>query len=165
MSYHLDAHGEVGAVLEVVPPLGEGPARGVDGGVGLGGGVELPDLAPDVAVLRAQPGVPAPLRDLQPPHPFRSSPHSPPRNAAVPAAEGVGVGVARDPDPRAALALALALARAWLPLLTRSPRPQVRDGEGNGRGGQAGRSRQRERESRGGLIWKFGVGGQVFFIF
>nr|CAB3445556.1 unnamed protein product [Digitaria exilis] len=67
---HLDAHEEVGAVLEVVPPLDEGPPRGVDGGVGLGGGVELPDLSADVAVLRAQPWVPTPVRDLQPPHLF-----------------------------------------------------------------------------------------------
>ena len=37
---HLQAHEEVGAVLEVVLPLDEAPARGVDGGVGVGGRVE-----------------------------------------------------------------------------------------------------------------------------
>jgi hypothetical protein len=72
---HLDAHEEVGAVLEVAPAAGEGAARGVDGGVGVGGGVELPDLAADVGVLRAEPGVPAPLRDPQAPHP-RAVPHA-----------------------------------------------------------------------------------------
>jgi len=40
-------------MLEVAPAAGEGAARGVDGGVGVGGGVELPDLAADVGVLRA----------------------------------------------------------------------------------------------------------------
>jgi hypothetical protein len=50
---HLDAHEEVGAVLEVAPGGDEGAARGVDGGVGVGGGVELPHLAADVGVLRA----------------------------------------------------------------------------------------------------------------
>jgi hypothetical protein len=65
---HLEAHEEVGAVLEVVPPLRERPARGLDVGVGLRGGVELPDLAAHVGILRAQPRVPAALGDPQPPH-------------------------------------------------------------------------------------------------
>jgi len=85
-------------VLELAPGVDEGPARGVDGGVGVGGGVELPDLAADVGVLRAEPGVPAPLRDPQAPHRPASSPllllNS---NAAV---AGGRAGGARDPDPR-----------------------------------------------------------------
>lgn len=70
-SGYLDAHGQVGAVLELVAARGELPARGVDGGEGVGvvgGGVELPDLAADVRVLGAQPRVGPALRDLQPPH-------------------------------------------------------------------------------------------------
>ena len=55
-------------MLELVPSVEEGPARGVDGGVGVGGGVELPDLAAGVCVRRAEPGVPASLRDPQAPH-------------------------------------------------------------------------------------------------
>jgi hypothetical protein len=53
----LDVHEEVGAVLELVPSVDEGLARGIDGGVGVGGGVELPDLAAGVGVRRAEPAV------------------------------------------------------------------------------------------------------------
>lgn len=46
-------------MLEVVAAGREVAARGLDGGdlVGVGGGVELPDLAAGVRVLGAQPGV------------------------------------------------------------------------------------------------------------
>jgi len=47
----------------------KGPMRGIDGGVGVGGGVELPDLAAGVGVLHAEAGVYALLRDPQAPHP------------------------------------------------------------------------------------------------
>lgn len=71
-AFYLHAHEEVGAVLELVAAGGETAAGGLDGGELVGvarGGVELPDLAPHVAVLRAQPRVPPALRHPQPPHP------------------------------------------------------------------------------------------------
>lgn len=83
-AFYLHAHEEVGAVLELVAAGGETAAGGLDGGELVGvarGGVELPDLAPHVAVLRAQPRVPPALRHPQPPHPPPPpSPSSPPIN-------------------------------------------------------------------------------------
>lgn len=126
---HLDAHEEVGAVLEVAPAAGEGAARGVDGGVGVGGGVELPDLAADVGVLRAEPGVPAPLRDPQ-------APHRPPQMRRASGGEG------SDP-PRPA--------GAWLGLAPGTGRP----GSPSVAGVDEWRGESREDSSGWGvdLIW------------
>jgi hypothetical protein len=116
---HLDAHEEVGAVLEVAPAAGEGAARGVDGGVGVGGGVELPDLAADVGVLRAEPGVPAPLRDPQAPHP-RAVPHASSAQLKCGGCRRVSSGRAGEGDPNpprtAGAPLRVRACVAWLPV-------------------------------------------------
>lgn len=57
--FHLQAHEEVGAVLGLVPPAAEPPARvvyGIGSSSSHGGGVvdELPDLAAGVLVGAAQ---------------------------------------------------------------------------------------------------------------